>query len=144
MVKIVAKNSRAFYDYEIKEDFDAGLVLEGREVKSVKEGNVSLQGSFIAFKDTVAQLVGAHIGPYRYAINSDYNPTRARKLLLTKAELHKLTGKEKGTTIIPLELFIGKGNLIKIKIGIGRGRKKTDKREYLKKRDTEKEIRKFV
>ncbi len=144
MSKLFAKNSRALYDYDIKDTFDAGLILEGREVKSIKEGNVSLQGSYVSFKDGKAALVGAHIGQYRYAINTTYNPTRTRFLLLTKPELHKLADKEKGITVIPLEIFLGKRNLIKLKIGLARGRKKQDKREHIKKRDTEKEIRKVT
>lgn len=144
MSKLFAKNSKALYDYDIKDTFDAGLVLEGREVKSVKEGNVSLQGSYISLKDGKASLVGAHVGQYRYAINTTYNPTRTRLLLLTKSELHKLANLEKVLTIVPLEIFLGKRNLVKIKIGVARGRKKADKREYIKKRDTEKEIRKVL
>ncbi len=139
-----ATNTRAKYDYDIKETLDAGIVLEGREVKSVKEGNVSLQGSYVTVNQNGATLLNCHIGPYKYAPNTDYDPTHTRKLLLNKSEINSLLGKEKGLVIIPLEMYSGRRGLIKLKIGIGRARKKIDKREYIKKRDTEREIRKSI
>lgn len=141
-MKSLALNKRAKFDYDIKDTFDAGLVLEGREVKSAKDGNVSLTGSYVKVSATGASLVNAHIGPYKYAPQEGYEPTQSRKLLLNKRELNQLMGKEKGTVIIPLEIFIGPRNLVKLKIGVGRGRKKTDKREYIKERDTKRETRK--
>ncbi len=140
----LAKNSKALYDYDIKETLDAGLVLEGREVKSAKTGNVSLAGSYVTVNPSGAFLINAHIGPYKYAPTEGYDPTHTRKLLLTKKEINSLLGKEKGLTIVPLEIYTGRRGLIKMRIGLGRGRKKRDKREYLKKRDTEREIRKYV
>ena len=137
----LAKNSRALYDYDIKQTFDAGLVLEGREVKSVKTGNVSLNGSYVNVNPNGAFLINAHIGPYKYAPAEGYDPTHTRKLLLTKKEINSLLGKQKGLTIVPLEIYSGKRGLVKIKVGLGVGRKKRDKREYLKKKDTEREIR---
>ncbi len=141
-MKSLAQNKRAKFDYDIKDTFDAGLILEGREVKSAKEGNISLAGSYVKVSATGASLVNAHIGPYKYAPQEGYEPTQSRKLLLNKRELNQLLGKEKGTVIIPLEIFIGPRNLVKLKIGVGRGRKKTDKREYIKERDTKREARK--
>ncbi len=141
-MKSLAQNKRAKFDYDIKDTFDAGLVLEGREVKSAKDGNVSLTGSYVKVSATGASLVNAHIGPYKYAPQEGYEPTQSRKLLLNKRELNQLLGKEKGTVIIPLEMFIGPRNLVKLKIGVGRGRKKTDKREYIKERDIKRETRK--
>lgn len=141
-MKSLAQNKRAKFDYDIKDTFDAGLVLEGREVKSAKDGNVSLAGSYVKVSATGASLVNAHIGPYKYAPQEGYEPTQSRKLLLNKRELNQLLGKEKGTVIIPLEMFIGPRNLVKLKIGVGRGRKKTDKREYIKERDIKRETRK--
>jgi len=141
-MKSLAQNKRAKFDYDIKDTFDAGLVLEGREVKSAKEGNISLAGSYVKVSAIGASLVNAHIGPYRYAPQEGYEPTQSRKILLNKRELNQLVGKEKGTVIIPLEIFIGPRNLVKLKIGVGRGRKKTDKREYIKERDTKRETRK--
>ena len=140
-MKSLAFNKRAKFDYDIKDTFDAGLVLEGHEVKSAKSGNVSLAGSYVKISANGASLIGAHIGPYKYAPKEGYEPTHTRKLLLNKSELNQLLGKEKGLTILPLEMFIAGRGLIKIKIGIGRGRKKEDKREYIKTRDSKRETR---
>lgn len=142
-MKALAENKRAHYDYDIKDTFTAGLVLSGPEVKSVKSGNVSLMGSYVSISPSGASLINAHVGPYKYAPNERYNPTRSRQLLLNKHEINQLLGKQKGLTIIPLEIFQGARGLLKIKIGLGRARKKTDKREYLKKRDDQKEMRKL-
>lgn len=140
-MKILAKNTRANYDYDIKDTLDAGLVLEGREVKSVKDGNVSLAGSYVTVGSKGATLVNCHIGPYKYAPQDDYDPTHSRKLLLTQQEINTLLGKEKGLTIVPIEIYQGKRGLLKLKIGLGRGRKKQDKRSYIKMREVQKEIR---
>lgn len=140
----LATNNRARYDYDIKETFDAGLVLEGREVKSVRGGNVSLNGSYVTVHQEGAYLINCHIGPYKYAPNTDYDPTHTRKILLKKSEIQGLLGKEKGLIIVPLEIYPGRRGLLKLKLGIGRARKKIDKREYIKNRDTEREIRRNI
>lgn len=137
----LATNNRAKYDYDIKQTFDAGLVLEGREVKAAKQSNVSLSGAYVTVHADGAYLINCHIGPYKYAPNTDYEPTHSRKILLKKQEINSLLGKEKGLVIIPLEIYSSHRGLIKIKIGLGKARKKVDKREYIKKRDTEREIR---
>lgn len=143
-MKILADNKRANFDYDIKETFIAGLILSGAETKSVKNGNVSLTGAYVAASTHGADLINCHIGPYQYAANEKYNPTRTRKLLLTKKEISQLVGKEKGLVIVPLEIFqTGKG-WIKIKLGLGKARKKTDKREYIKKRDDKKMIKEIM
>ncbi len=141
-MKSIAFNKRAKFDYDIKDTFDAGLVLEGHEVKSAKSGNVSLAGSYVKVSPTVVSLIGAHIGPYKYAPHENYDPTHTRKLLLKQSEINQLIGKEKGVTIVPMEMFVTNRGLVKVKLGIGRGRKKEDKREYIKKRDTAREVRK--
>jgi SsrA-binding protein len=143
-MKSIAKNSRALYDYDIKDTFDAGLVLEGREVKAAKEGNVSLAGSYVTVANNGAALINCHIGPYKYAPSEGYDPTHTRNLLLKKAELNSLLGKEKGLTIVPLEIYVTGRGLVKLRLGLGRGRKKQDKREYIKKRDIQKEIKSFT
>ena len=143
-MKVFADNRRARFDYDIKETFDAGLVLSGPEVKSVKAGNVSLTGSYVTVSATAAQLINCHIGPYKYASQPGYQPTQTRRLLLNKHELSQLLGKEKGLIIVPLELYLGRRGLVKIKIGLGKARKKTDKREYIKKRESKKEIREHL
>jgi SsrA-binding protein len=140
-MKSLAYNNKAKFEYDIKDTIDAGLVLDGAEVKSAKGGNISLSGSYVKVSEGGALLIGAHIGPYKYAVQEGYEPTRTRKLLLKQSEINQLLGKEKGVTIIPMEIYIGPRGLVKAKIGIGRGRKKADKREYLKKRDTDREIR---
>src|SRR5580704_8377543 len=140
-MKIFADNRRARFDYDIKDTFVAGLVLTGPEVKSVKGGNVSLTGAYVSVAQNGASLINCHIGPYKYAPNEKYDPTHSRKLLLNKSEINQMLGKEKGLTIIPLEIFQGNRGLLKIRIGLGKARKKTDKREYIKKRDAQKEIR---
>lgn len=140
-MKIFADNKRARFDYDIKENFNAGLVLSGAEVKSIKSGNVSLAGSYVTVSSNGASLVNCHIGPYKYAPNQNYNPTQSRKLLLNKKEIHQLMGKEKGLTIIPLSIYLGNRGLVKMRVGLGKARKKTDKREYIKKRDDQKQMR---
>lgn len=138
-MKSLAVNKRARFDYDIKDTFDAGLVLEGREVKSAKTGNISLTGSYLKVNAKGAVLVGAHIGAYKYAVSENYDPTQERQVLLTKKELNQLVGKDKGAIIVPLEIYIGARNLIKLKIGVGFARKKQDKREYIKTRDAKRE-----
>ncbi|HVE80812.1 MAG TPA: SsrA-binding protein SmpB [Candidatus Dormibacteraeota bacterium] len=135
-MKILAKNRRAGYDYAIEHKMTAGLVLSGAEVKSGKLGQVSLKGSFVSLKDGEAYLSNAHFTPYNRAGNSSrLDPDRPRKLLLHKRELEQLTGyKQAGAAIVPLSLAEDR-NLIKLEIGIGRGRKKYDKRQLIKKRD---------
>lgn len=143
-MKTIAKNSRALYDYDIKDTFDAGLVLSGPEVKSAKSGNISFTGSYVTVGQNGAYLLNCHIGPYKYAPSEGYDPTHTRKLLLKKSEINSLLGKEKGFTVVPLEIYIGSKSLVKLKIGIGRGRKKQDKREYIKNREIKKEMRDSV
>lgn len=143
-MKILTKNKRAFFDYDIKKTFNAGLVLSGAEVKSAKGGNVSLAGAYVSVSADGVSLINCHIGPYKYAPNQNYEPTRTRKLLLNKNEINQLIGKEKGLTIIPLEIFTAQRGLIKVKIGLAKARKKTDKREYLKEREMEREIRRNI
>lgn len=142
-MKTFADNRRARFDYEIKDTFDAGMVLTGPEVKSVKGANVSLAGSYVSVSPNGASLINCHIGPYKYASNEKYDPTQSRKLLLKKAEISQLLGKEKGLTIIPLEIYQGQRGLLKIKLGLGRARKKADKREYIQKREAMKDIKKM-
>lgn len=142
-MKVYAYNRRAKYDYEVKETLVAGLVLSGAEAKSIKNGSVSLTGSYVKISPKEASLINCHIGPYKYASQKNYEPTQTRKLLLEKKEINRLLGKEKGLVIVPLDIFQGKRGLVKIKIGLGRARKKTDKREYIKKREVDREIREY-
>ena len=137
----LAENKKAKFDYDIKDTFVAGLILSGAEVKSVKNGNVSLSGSYVTVSSGGAKLLNAHIGPYKYAPAEGYDPTHTRSLLLKQNEISALLGKEKGLVIVPLEIFSTPRGWLKMRLGVGRARKKMDKREYIKKRGIDKEIR---
>jgi len=145
---ILAVNKRARYDYEITDTYEAGLVLYGHEVKSVKTGHISLKGSFVTTKRGAGKLAelyltNAHIPLYKKASTvTDYDPDRPRKLLLHKNELSRLVGKKKeqGLTLVPLKIYT-KHSLLKLEFGLGRGKKKHDKREAIKKRELDKQIR---
>ncbi len=143
-MKPLAQNKRALFDYEILEKFEAGLVLTGQEVKSAKSGHISLPGSFVTIHNGEAFLTNATIAPYKLAGKLEhYDETRSRKLLLHKDQISSLIGKtqQKGLTLIPIMVYI-KNNLVKLEFGIARGRKKVDKREYIKKRESRREMRK--
>lgn len=137
-----AKNKKAFHDFEILENYEAGIVLTGDEVKSIKENLVNLKGSFVDTINDEAFINNAHVSPYKHASNKTLDPIRKRKLILHKKEIYKIAQAifQKGVTAIPLELY-SKGGLIKLKIGICRGKKLHDKREVLKKRSQEMEIK---
>lgn len=146
MDKIIVENKKARHDYEILEKFNAGIVLAGYEVKSVRNGNIKLKGAFVTFHNNEAYLTGAHIGKYKPAGKlPDYDPERSRKLLLKKKELKYLLGKKevKGLTIVPILVYT-KGSRIKIEIGIGKGKKEYEKKEVKKKRDLEREIKRTL
>ncbi|MDO8509922.1 MAG: SsrA-binding protein SmpB [bacterium] len=145
MTMELAKNKKAFFDYEIQEKMEAGLVLTGAEVKSVRNGQVNLKGSYITFYNDQAFMIGAHISAYKPAgPQKDYDPTRTRRLVIRKREIRYLQAKsqEKGLTIIPLSIYT-KQRFIKVEIGVGRGKKEFDKRESIKKRDLDRDIRNF-
>lgn len=141
LMPTLANNQRAYFDYEIKDTFVAGLVLTGAEVKSVKNGNVSLLGAYVTTANNSVNLINAHIGAYKYAHQTGYNPTQTRQLLLQQKEINELLGKEKGLVIVPLEIFTTPKGWLKIKLGIGKAKKQTDKRETIKKRDMDRDIR---
>ena len=139
----LSKNKKAFHDYEILEQFEAGIVLTGEEVKSVREGQINLKGSFVNTLHEETFLNNAHISNYKFSSNKDYNPIRIRKLILHKKEILNIDKSinQKGVTATALEAYLKKG-LIKISIGICRGKKLHDKRETLKNRAMEKDIQK--
>jgi SsrA-binding protein len=145
-MKILAENRKAIHDYQILEKFEAGLVLTGQEVKSAKLGRISLKGSFVVLKGSEPYLINTNIPPYQPKnAPSDYDPERARKLLLKKAEIKYLIGKvrQKGLTLVPLKMYT-RGGKIKIEIAIVKSKKKFDKRETIKKREIEREIRRTL
>ncbi len=153
MGKILAKNKRAFFDYEIIEQFEAGLVLKGMEVKSIRQGQISLAGSYIILKQPRGTLklpdvwlINASIPRYaKTNKNIPYDPLRSRQLLLKKSEIRQLIGQkqEKGLTAIPLTVYSKRGK-IKVGFGLGRGKKKYDKRQDMKKREDEANIRRAL
>ncbi len=142
----IAQNRRALYNYEIVEKKEAGIVLTGNEVKAIRQGKITIREAYAKFFKDQLYLVNAHISPYQPQQKNikHSSPTRTRKLLLHKNEIARLYGKsqEKGLTLVPLSIYI-KNNHIKVEIGVGRGKKKYDKREAIKKREDERKIRKF-
>lgn len=147
-MKDITKNKRAYFDYEILEKMEAGLVLTGQEVKSVKTGRINLSGSYVVLKHSGETgspelfLIGSHIPAYQPKnAPFGYRPERSRKLLLKKSEIKYLIGKtrEKGLTLIPLRVYTVRGN-IKLEFGLAKARKKFNKRELIKKREAKKEV----
>ncbi|MEK7136516.1 MAG: SsrA-binding protein SmpB [Patescibacteria group bacterium] len=140
------KNKKAFFNYEITEKYTAGVELLGLEVKSVKKGHGSLEGAYVILRGGEAFLTGATIPPYQPGNSpADYDPMRVRRLLLQKKELKELAeaSQTAGLTIVPLGMY-NKGRYVKVDIAIGRGKKKFDKRETIKKRDTDRDIRRTL
>ena len=136
-------NKNASFNYTIIEKYEAGIVLLGFEVKAVKTGRATIQGSHITVEHNEVFLIGTTIAPYQPANTPpDYDPQRKRKLLLTKREIKTLLGKkaQAGLTIVPIKMY-NKNNTIKVEIALARGKKKHDKRERIKKRDTDRDIR---
>jgi len=144
----IIQNKKAYHNYKISNNIEAGLILSGPEVKSIKKGSIDLKGSYIIIdKNLEPYLINTYIAPYKpaktYQIN--YNPNQSRKLLLNKKQLRFLVGKQKenGVSILPLKIYV-KNNFIKLEIGIGIGKKKYDKREDIKKRDFERRKRGLI
>ena len=139
---LIARNKKARFDYEILETYEAGLVLKGSEVKSLRNRDVSINGAFARMRNGELHLLGANIKPYAQATIENHDPTRPRKLLLHKRELARLTGKraERGLTLVPLRLYWKRG-YAKVLLGLARGKRQHDKREDIRKRDAEREMR---
>jgi len=143
--KVVARNRKARHEYEILETFDAGLVLKGPEVKSLRDGKASFQDSFARVERGEVWLHSFHISPYEQANRANDDPVRPRKLLMHRQEIRKLVGKveEKGLTLVPLEIYFSRG-YAKVRLALARGRRMHDKREELKRRDQEREARRAM
>ena len=139
-VKVVAVNRRATHDYHIDDRIEAGLVLTGTEIKSIREGRVNLREGYARIVDGEAWLVGVHIAPYEHGTRYNHEPLRDRKLLLHRDELNSLVGqvRQKGYTLVPLQLYLKHGRA-KIELALARGKKLHDKRETEKKRSWERE-----
>ncbi len=144
-MKIFSVNKRAEFDYEILETIEAGIVLSGHEVKSIKSGRVNLSGAHAIIRNGGAELVGMSVPSFQPAnVPEKHESERTRSLLLKKKEILELGNKLKsGLTLIPIKLY-NKSGFLKILLGLGRGRKKHDKREVIKKREADREIRKFI
>ena len=140
------KNRSAFHEYFFDNKFVAGIVLTGTEVKSLREGKASFNDSYCIIHKGEMWLKSLHIAEYSHGTTNNHDPIRDRKLLLQKREITKIEGKlkEKGYTLIPLRIFFNEKNLIKVEIGLGKGKKLHDKRETIKKRDVEREMKRFI
>lgn len=140
------KNRSAYYEYFFDDKFVAGIILTGTEVKSLRAGKASFNDSFCIVHKGEVWLKSFHIAPYSHGTVNNHEPLRERKLLLQKREIKKMESrlKEKGYTLIPLRLFFSEKNLVKMEIGLGKGKKLHDKRESIKKRDVDREIRRHL
>lgn len=140
---IEIKNKKVYYDYEIKDTYEAGIVLTGTEIKSIRDGKVNLKDSYAIIKNNEVFILGMHISHYKEGNIFNHDETRTRKLLLHKKEILKIRDaiEKEGFTIVPLKLYFNKDKA-KLMIGIAKGKKTYDKRESIKKRDTERELQK--
>ena len=140
------KNRSAYFEYFIDDKYTAGIVLTGTEVKSLRAGKASFNDSYCIFHKGELWIRSFHISEYTFGTVNNHDPLRERKLLLSKRELRKIEGKlkEKGYTLIPLRLYFNEKNLAKVEIGLGKGKKLHDKRETIKQRDTEREIKRYI
>ncbi len=140
-VKIIASNRKARHDYSIEDTFEAGMVLTGSEMKSIRAGQVNLKESYAVIREGEVWLVNAHIAAYKQAARENHEPRRERKLLLHRREINRLTGKlhEKGLTLVPLQLYF-KNSRAKIEVGLARGKKLYDKRETMREKTDQRQI----
>ena len=143
--KLICDNKKARFDYQMIETFEAGLVLSGAEIKSVRHGGVSLVESYVRPEGNEFFVIGMNIKPYDFLGTPNYNPTRKRKLLLHKKEIDKLRGgvEKKGLTIIPLKLYL-KGGYAKMLVALAKGKAAPDKRESIKRREADREARRAI
>ena len=139
-VKLIANNKKAFHDYFIEDKYEAGISLFGTEIKSLRMGKCSVKESYIRIENGEAYIYGMHISPYEKGNIFNRDPLRTRKLLLHKQEIRKLNGKltEQGYTVVPLQVYL-KGSLVKVEIGLAKGKKLYDKRQDIAKKDARRE-----
>ncbi len=144
--KAVATNRKAFHEYFIEERFEAGIVLQGTEVKSLRDGKVNLQDSFASVRDGEVFLHHCHISPYSHGNIMNHDPLRVRKLLLHKKEINKLLGKtqQKGLTLIPLRIYFSSRGHAKVELGLAKGKKLYDRRESIKAREAGREVERAI
>ena len=141
--KLIAKNPTAYHNYTIEDKIEAGIVLSGTEIKSIRNGKVNLKDSYAIIKNGEAFILGMHISPYEHGNIFNKDPLRNRKLLLNKKEINKLTGlvKQKGLSLVPISIYF-KGSFVKLELGIGKGKKLFDKREEIAKKEANLRIQK--
>jgi SsrA-binding protein len=140
------RNRSAFHDFFIEDKYDAGMVLTGTEVKSLRDGRASFNDSYCYFNKGELWIKSLHIAEYSHGTANNHDPLRERKLLLQKRELRKMEAKikEKGFSIVPLRIFFSEKGLVKMEIGLGKGKKQYDKRETIKQRDTDREMKRYI
>lgn len=140
------KNRSAYFEYFIDDKYTAGIVLTGTEVKALRQGKANFNDSYCIFQKGELWIKSFHISEYSHGTVNNHDPIRERKLLLNRRELKKLEAKlkEKGYTIVPLRLFFNEKNLAKLEIGLGKGKKLHDKRETIKQRDSEREMKRYI
>ena len=145
-MKIVTKNKKAFFDYEIKETTEAGIVLIGDEVKSLRDGQVSLDEAFATISGGQVNLINCYIAPYKSSFSKKYEPRRTRTLLLKKREINKIFGdlSKKGLTLIPLKIYFNKRNVAKIELGLAKHKKLHDKKKSLREKDIKREAEREI
>ncbi|TKB92939.1 MAG: SsrA-binding protein SmpB [Nitrospira sp.] len=144
--KIVATNRKAYHDYFIEEKFEAGIVLKGTEVKSLRDRRVNLQDSYADVKEGEVFLHHCHISPYSHGNMMNHDPIRTRKLLLHRKEINKLLGKtqQKGLTLIPLRIYFSERGQVKVELGLAKGKKQHDRRESIKAREAGREVERAI
>ena len=142
-IKLVANNKKAYFDYFIEDKYEAGVALHGTEVKSIRMGKCSIKESYIKIEDGEVFIYGMHISPYEKGNIFNKDPMRIKKILMHKYEINKLNGKlqQKGLTLVPLQVYL-KGGLVKVEVGLARGKKLYDKRDSLAKKDMKREAEK--
>ena len=140
--KLIAKNPTSFHNYNIENKLEAGIVLSGTEIKSIRNGKANLKDSYAIIKNNEVYIVGLHISPYEHGNIFNKDPLRDRKLLLNRREINKLIvmTKQKGYSLVPLNMYF-KGSLVKVELGVGKGKKLYDKREDIAKKDAERRMR---
>ena len=145
MNKVISKNPVAYNNYSIEDTIEAGIILTGTEIKSIRNGSANLKDSYANIKNGEAYIYGMHISPYENGNIFNKDPLRDRKLLLNKREINKLIGliKQKGYTLVPISLYF-KNNFVKLELGVGKGKKLFDKREDIAKKDAEMKIRRAI
>lgn len=145
MEKLIAQNKKAYHDYFVEDTYEAGIVLVGCEVKSIRLGAINLRDSFVIIKNGEVFMIGTHISPYKMGSYNNVDPRRTRKLLLNRSEINKLRGKveQKGYTLVPLKVYF-KDALVKVQIGLCKGKKLHDKRQAIKEKENDRNLRRVM